>query len=115
MGAIIEKCFVDPDILPGGSLCLAAGNGSDAGGVNIDCDDKFYGGVQVVCLMCIYAYVLSWSSNMISDGSELLLLVPSWRDVVGTVVLPILGAVPDGAIVLFSGLGSDAAAQGFAP
>lgn len=45
---------------------------------------------------------------MISDGSELLLLVPAVAGVVGSVVLPVLGAVPDGAIVLFSGLGDDA-------
>lgn len=32
-------------------------------------------------------------------------------DIVGSVVLPILGAVPDGAIVLFSGLGADAQEQ----
>jgi len=45
------------------------------------------------------------ASNMISDGSELLLLVPSVAGVVGSVVLPILGAVPDGMIVLYSGMG----------
>lgn len=45
---------------------------------------------------------------MISDGSELLLLVPAVAGIVGSVVLPVLGAVPDGAIVLFSGMGDDA-------
>lgn len=45
---------------------------------------------------------------MIATGSELLLLIEEMRDVVGSVVLPILGAVPDGAIVLFSGLGPNA-------
>lgn len=48
---------------------------------------------------------------MISDGSELLLLVPAVAGLVGSVVLPVLGAVPDGAIVLFSGMGDDAQAQ----
>ena len=38
-----------------------------------------YGDVQVVFLMLVYAYILSFASNMISDGSELLLLVPSMR------------------------------------
>ena len=53
---------------------------------------------------------------MISDGSELLLLVPQWAGLIGSVVLPFLGAVPDSAIgniislllwliVIFSGLG----------
>jgi len=74
---------------------------------------------------------------MIGEGSELLLLVPSMAGLVGGVVLPLLGAVPDGgayvwrvvlklvcfcvthndlsrehvAIILFSGLGSLEAAQ----
>eukprot|EP00752_Nemacystus_decipiens_P007995 g7143.t1 len=48
---------------------------------------------------------------MISDGSELLLLVPSLAGIVGSVVLPVLGAVPDGAIVLFSGMGDDAQSE----
>ena len=39
------------------------------------------------------------------------MLVPSLKGVVGTLVLPILGAVPDGAIVLFSGMGPQAQAQ----
>jgi Ca2+/Na+ antiporter len=49
---------------------------------------------------------LYYASNLISEGSELLLLVPSMAGLVGGVVLPLLGAVPDGAIILFSGLGS---------
>ena len=48
---------------------------------------------------------------MISRGSELLLLVPSMTGIVGSLVLPILGAVPDGALILFSGLGPDAQNQ----
>jgi len=59
----------------------------------------------------VYAYILFVSSNMISDGSELLMLIPSLAPLVGPVVLPILGAVPDGAIVIFSGLGPIAQAQ----
>ena len=37
--------------------------------------------------------------------------MPSLAGIVGSVVLPILGAVPDGAIMLFSGLGPDAQEQ----
>jgi hypothetical protein len=59
---------------------------------------------QVFLLVC-YAYVLYVSSGLISNGSELLLLIPSLAGIVGSVVLPVLGAVPDGAIVLFSGMG----------
>jgi Ca2+/Na+ antiporter len=51
------------------------------------------------------------ASNLISEGSDLLLLVPSLAGLVGSVVLPLLGAVPDGAIMLFSGLGDIEAAQ----
>lgn len=35
--------------------------------------------------------VLMQASNLISDGSELLLLVPALAGVVGSVVLPVLG------------------------
>ncbi|GAX13178.1 hypothetical protein FisN_17Hh108 [Fistulifera solaris] len=57
-------------------------------------------------LFLSYGYVLYYASNLIGEGSELLLLVPSLAGLVGGVVLPLLGAVPDGAIILFSGLGS---------
>lgn len=39
------------------------------------------------------------------------MLVPSMAGLVGGVVLPLLGAVPDGAIMLFSGLGDIESAQ----
>jgi Ca2+-binding EF-hand superfamily protein/Ca2+/Na+ antiporter len=70
-----------------------------------------YGMFQLLFLGGVYAYVLCYSSSMISDGSELLLLIPSLAGLVGSVVLPVLGAVPDGCIVLFSGLGPDAQTQ----
>ena len=43
------------------------------------CGSAGFGFVQVLFLMFAYAYVLFFASNMISDGSELLLLVPSMR------------------------------------
>ena len=58
-----------------------------------------------------YGYVLYKASDLISEGTELLLLVPSVAGLVGGVVLPLLCAVPDGAIVLFSGLGDIETAQ----
>ena len=48
---------------------------------------------------------------MIGDGAEMLMLIPSLEGIVGSIILPVLGAVPDGAIVLFSGLGPDAQEQ----
>lgn len=56
----------------------------------------------------VYAYALFQSANFISEGSELLLLVPAISTMVGSVVLPVLGAVPDAMMVLFSAIGSDA-------
>merc|ERR1719281_1514477 len=47
-------------------------------------------------------------ANLISDGSELLMAIPSLAGLVGSVVLPVLGAVPDGMMVLFSGFGENA-------
>lgn len=55
----------------------------------------------------IYGYILYTASELISTGSELLLLIPSVASIVGSVVLPTLGAVPDGMMVLFSGIGDD--------
>eukprot|EP01013_Petalomonas_cantuscygni_P031123 TRINITY_DN57274_c0_g1_i1.p1 TRINITY_DN57274_c0_g1~~TRINITY_DN57274_c0_g1_i1.p1 ORF type:complete len:607 (-),score=155.12 TRINITY_DN57274_c0_g1_i1:239-2059(-) len=83
MGDIIGRVFVDPSTLP-----------SDG-----------FGLFQLLFLGAVYGSILKTASQYISDGSELLLLIPSLAGLVGTVVLPILGAVPDGAIVLFSGIG----------
>lgn len=66
---------------------------------------------QLLMIGIGYGYVLYSGSNLISDGSELLLLIPSLAGIVGSIVLPILGAVPDGAMILFSGLGPDAQTQ----
>lgn len=77
----------------------------------IDVNDlplTFAGLIQVSTLGMLYGYGLFYAANLISDGSELLLLVPSFAGLVGSVILPILGAVPDGMMVLFSGLGENA-------
>ena len=54
--------------------------------------DDNYGLFQLLFLGLCYGYILMQASNMISDGSELLLLVPSASGVVGSVVLPVLGS-----------------------
>lgn len=74
-------------------------------------DPKDLGTSGLVWLLISYGYVLYYASNLISEGSDLLLLVPSLAGLVGGVVLPLLGAVPDGAIMLFSGLGDVEKAQ----
>ncbi|CAE7743912.1 NCL2 [Symbiodinium microadriaticum] len=58
-----------------------------------------------------YGYILFTAANMLSDGSELLLFIPQVAGLVGSVVLPVLGAVPDGMMVLFSGIGPTEVAQ----
>lgn len=62
-------------------------------------------------LLFSYGYILCYASNLISEGSDLLLLIPSLAGLVGGVVLPFLGAIPDGTIMLFSGLGDIEKAQ----
>ena len=63
---------------------------------------------QVVFLGFIYLRILFEASNLISDGSELLVLVPSLSKIVGSIILPIVGVVPDGIMILLSGLGENA-------
>mmetsp|Transcript_8561 Transcript_8561/g.12782 ORF Transcript_8561/g.12782 Transcript_8561/m.12782 type:complete len:558 (-) Transcript_8561:146-1819(-) len=70
-----------------------------------------YGSFQLAFLFAVYGYVLMVASDMISNGSEFLLLIPAYAGIVGSVVLPILGAVPDGMLVLFSGMGENAQSQ----
>ena len=69
------------------------------------------GATGLIWLFVSYGYVLYYASNLISEGSDLLMLVPSMAGLVGGVVLPLLGAVPDGAIMFFSGIGDIETAQ----
>jgi len=74
-------------------------------------DPKLCNDAQIVFFTGVYGYILFYASNEISDGSELLLLVPEFSSIIGSVVLPVLGAVPDGMMVLFSGMGENAQTQ----
>ncbi len=70
--------------------------------------ERSFGGlVQLVFLMLVYGTILLYASKMIADGSELLMLILN-PGIIGGLVLPVMGAVPDGAMVLFSGLGANA-------
>ena len=115
MGSLLSKAFIPPGDLLGCAVDMTGVPTGEEGVVT--CLDPFsepdwyWGLIQVFSLMLAYGYVLFYASNMLSEGSELLLLVPSLSGIVGSVVLPILGAVPDGAIMLFSGLGPDAQNQ----
>ena len=72
-----------------------------------------FGFFQIIFLGFVYMYLLYIGSNLISDGSELLLLIPSTANIVGSIVLPILGSTPEMALVLFSCLGSKAQSNVF--
>jgi len=87
MGETISKCFVDVESLP---------------------DDGF-GFIQLLTLLLAYGYVVVLAADGIGSGCELLMAhSPKMEALVGPVVLPTLGAVPDSMIILFSGLGEDA-------
>ena len=60
-----------------------------------------------VVLMLGYGYLLLQGANLLSDGSELLLEVLS-PGLIGGLVLPVLGALPDALVIVVSGLGSSA-------
>lgn len=88
MGAVLEGMFVKASTLPGGADCFSKDPEY--------CEESTYGVIQVLGLAIVYAGVLSHGSTLISDGAELLQVVPSLEHLVGSVVLPVLGAVPDG-------------------
>ncbi|CAK9867709.1 unnamed protein product [Sphagnum jensenii] len=56
-------------------------------------------------LLLIYGFMLLKAAQLLSDGSELLLAVLS-PGIIGGLVLPILGALPDALLILVSGLGA---------
>jgi hypothetical protein len=66
---------------------------------------------QIFMQAGLYGYVLCIGADMIGDGAELLMLCKKWASIVGSIVVPILGALPDGMMVLFSGLGTGAQEQ----
>ena len=86
---ILSSLFVDVATLPPGALGL----------------------FQLLYLTITYAYFLMWASSLLVHGSELLLLVPEYAGVVGSILLPILSTLPDCCIILFSGSGPDAQQQ----
>lgn len=57
-----------------------------------------------IFLTATYGFLLLKGANLISDGSELLLEVLD-PGLIGGLVLPILGALPDSAMIVMSGLG----------
>ena len=101
------KCLIDAALAANSPLAIQ--NCEDANEGKLP--EGGYGVFQLLFLMACYGYFLFNGANLIGDGAELLLLVPSMEGIVGTLVLPILGAVPDGAMVFFSGIGPTAQTQ----
>ena len=64
-------------------------------------------------LTAFYGLLLATAAKFISDGAEMLLDFGLAPRVIGGVVLPVLGAVPDAAIILASGLGENAQVKYF--
>jgi Ca2+/Na+ antiporter len=60
---------------------------------------------SLIFMMIVYGYILMKGSQLIGDGSEMLLLMYG-PGIIGGLLIPILGAIPDCAVILVSGLGS---------
>ncbi|KAI6651760.1 hypothetical protein LOD99_5008 [Oopsacas minuta] len=72
------------------------------------CSDKIVGNIV---LIIFYGLTLAFAAKLISDGAELLLDLGLPAGLIGGVILPILGAVPDCAMIAVSGLGPKDEAQ----
>ena len=76
------KAFIDPSELLG----MPCGNATavELGDcVDPTAADQVWGMIETLTLMGLYAFILFKASNMLSEGSELLLLVPSLAGLVG--------------------------------
>jgi hypothetical protein len=65
------------------------------------------GFVQVLFLTGVYMTVLSWASRCVFSACELLLCVPEYAYVVGSLILPVIGALPEALLILYAGLGAN--------
>jgi Ca2+/Na+ antiporter len=107
---LVEVASMSNPLCDIGTACLA-GDAVYYPGSSFFIDPDAMTAMQLFWAFLAYGYVLFISADMIGDGAELLLLIPEYKDLVASIVLPILGAVPDGMMVLFSGIGPLAAAQ----
>ena len=110
MSDLFKSLFIPIESLPGlyklPPVCLPpVFNPEDA------LEPTFGGVFQLLSIAAAYGTILYKASDLIVEGSELLLLIPEIAPVVGSVVLPVLGVIPDGAMVLYSGLGDAKKAQ----
>lgn len=94
------------------TACVSAASNStnstvDCSDTSWPCSNHTWGNLV---LLVLYGAVLAGGAKIISDGSELLMEILD-PGIIGGFVLPVLGAVPDAAIVLVSGFGPDAQQQ----
>ncbi|KAI5058481.1 hypothetical protein GOP47_0026651 [Adiantum capillus-veneris] len=80
---------------------LSSSSSCDATYGVMPCTDTFIGNLF---LFAVYGFLLFLSAKMLSDGSELLLTVLD-PGLIGGLLLPILGALPDSILIMVSGLG----------
>jgi len=67
--------------------------------------------IPLTFLLCVYGYILYSAATLIGGGSEILQNLYPDSSVVAGLLIPILGAVPDGMMILMSGLGPIEEAQ----
>lgn len=87
MGEYLTKLFPSPESMPkGASAQIACDAVSDfpEDWSDSDCswhthEAAVYGMIQTIFMGLCYAAILFYASNQISEGSEKLLLIPSWR------------------------------------
>eukprot|EP01088_Endostelium_zonatum_P006223 TRINITY_DN1832_c0_g1_i1.p1 TRINITY_DN1832_c0_g1~~TRINITY_DN1832_c0_g1_i1.p1 ORF type:complete len:581 (-),score=151.54 TRINITY_DN1832_c0_g1_i1:46-1788(-) len=109
-----QLCF-SPSSLPPPANCSSGLCQSSSCSCTAPCTDSFYPCSDtisgILILLFFYGVLLAFGAKFISDGSELLLeILPA--GIIGGVLIPFLGAVPDTAIVLVSGaLGTVSEAQ----
>ena len=68
-------------------------------------DPSSMNAIQLLFMMCIYGYILLKAAGLIGLGCEMLVLIYG-SGIIGSLLIPILGALPDSLIILLSGLGS---------
>jgi len=68
-------------------------------------DGEGMSATSLLFMTAVYGYVLLTAAVQLGEGSEMLMAVLG-PGIVGGLLIPILGAVPDGMIILFSGLSS---------
>ncbi|XP_003386706.1 PREDICTED: uncharacterized protein LOC100632705 [Amphimedon queenslandica] len=84
-------------------------NGTDSGSIPTcvfglePCSVTIIGNIQ---LILFFGIILGVSAKIISDGAEMLLDLGLPPTIIGGIVLPLLGAVPDSAMIIASGSGN---------